>query len=101
MIVVQILQGLVFIGSLVCFILVVIKMFQNNQTGLGIACLLLCWCVGPLIAFVYGWIKSSEWNIKNIMLIWSGLFAAAILLAAVSAAMGGFSSQAFQPQLHH
>jgi hypothetical protein len=61
------------LGSLVCYVLVLIKMFQNGQTGLGIACivLLLCCGLGGLIAFVYGWIKAGEWGITNIMMIWT------------------------------
>ncbi len=59
--------------SLVCYIMVIVKMFQHGQTGLAIACiLLLCVCgIGALIAFVYGWMKSGEWNIKNVMIAWT------------------------------
>lgn len=69
------------IGSLVCFIMVIVKMFQNGQTGLGVACLILILCgIGPLIAFVFGWIKSGEWNIKNLMLAWTACIVVGILL---------------------
>jgi len=69
------------IGSLVCFILVVIQMFKNEQTGLGIACIILAVCtgIGTLIAFVYGWIKAAEWDLKKIMLAWTGLFVAQLV----------------------
>ena len=68
------LAGIAGIVSLVCFILVVIQMFQHNQTGLGIACIVLAICtgIGGLIAFIYGWVKSTEWGLKNVMLVWSG-----------------------------
>jgi hypothetical protein len=48
-------------------------MFQAGQTGLGIAVIVLTFCtgIGPLIAFIYGWVKSGEWGIKNVMLIWT------------------------------
>ena len=60
------------LASFVCFILVVVKMFQNDQTGLGIVTLITSLCgIGTLIAFIYGWIKSSEWNIKTLMLVWT------------------------------
>lgn len=62
------------IGGLVCFILVVIQMFKNEQTGLGIACIILAG-IGYLIAFVYGWIKAAEWDLKKVMMAWTGLFA--------------------------
>jgi hypothetical protein len=61
------------LASLVCFILVVIKMFQRGQTGLGIASIVLVFCIGigGLIAFIFGWMRAREWNINNIMLIWT------------------------------
>jgi hypothetical protein len=40
------LQVLVGLASLVCFILVLIKMFQNGQTTLGVVCIVLVLCVG-------------------------------------------------------
>jgi len=70
------------VGSLVCFIMVLIKMFQNNQTGLGIACIVLVFVcgIGALIAFIYGWMKSAEWDIKNVMLAWTGCIVVGILV---------------------
>jgi hypothetical protein len=58
---------------LVCHILVIIKMFQRGQTGLGIACILLtlCFGIGGLITLIYGWVKASEWNIKNLMVVYT------------------------------
>lgn len=55
---------------LVCHILVIVQMFQHGQTGLGIACIILTLCcgLGGLITFIYGWVKATPWNIKNIML---------------------------------
>jgi len=67
----QILYGIGFLGSLVCFILVVLQMFKREKTGLAIACIVLICCIGGLIAFIYGWIKNKEWNITNIMIIWT------------------------------
>jgi hypothetical protein len=70
----QALSGIAGLGSLVCFILVLIQMFQRGQTGLGIACIVLLFCcgIGGLIAFIYGWVKHREWGITNLMMIWSG-----------------------------
>ena len=45
---VQGLLAILGIGSLVCFILVLIKMFQQGQTGLGIACIVLAFCTGSV-----------------------------------------------------
>ena len=70
------------LASLVCLILVIMKMFQHNQTGIGVACLvglLLCG-LGGLIAFIYGWVKAGEWHINNLMLTWTAAVVAEIIL---------------------
>src|SRR5438093_595670 len=69
----QILQYAAGIGALVCFILVLVQMFQHNKTGLGIACIVLVFCcaIGGLIAFIYGWVKHREWRLTNVMIIWT------------------------------
>src|SRR5438477_12228825 len=75
--------GLLFIASivsLVCFVMVLVQMFQRGQSGLGIATILLLFCgVGGILAFVYGWVKSTEWNLKNVMLLWTGTFVIAAI----------------------
>lgn len=73
--------------------MVIVKMFQNGQTGLGIACIVLVLCagIGALIAFVYGWIKSGEWDIKNIMLAWTGAIVLNILLTILGYASGAIA----------
>jgi hypothetical protein len=78
------------IASLVCFILVVVKMFQKGETGIGIACIVgifLCG-IGGIVAFVYGWIKSGEWQLQKIMLVWTACIVVNILLQIVGVAMG-------------
>ena len=87
---VQIILG---IASLVCFIMVVVKMFQNDATGVGIASLVLILCgIGGLIAFIYGWMKASAWNSQSLMLIWTGCIlgsiVASLLVFMFSAAAG-------------
>lgn len=54
------------LGSLVCWILVLIKMFQNDKPLIGI---LGIFC--GLWAFVWGWMKSSTLGLKKIMMLWS------------------------------
>ena len=58
---------------LVCHILVIVKMFQHGQTGLGIACIVLTLCcgIGVLFTLIYGWMKVTPWNIKNLMIVYS------------------------------
>ena len=58
---------------LVLLILIIIKMFQNNNSTLGIVTIIttLCCGVGQFVALVVGWIKSGEWNIKPLMMIYT------------------------------
>lgn len=72
--------GLVSIASLVCFIMVLIKMFQNGQTVLGIVCIIFC-LIGILVAFIMGWVNVAKWNIKNVMLVWTGCIVVNIVLS--------------------
>jgi hypothetical protein len=77
--VLQILAILVGLGSLVCWIFVLIKIFQDGNVGLGIVGI-IC----PLFAFIYGWMKANEYGIQKVMLIWTVLIVAGI---AVNVAM--------------
>jgi hypothetical protein len=69
------------LALIVCWIIVVIKMFQTAgavQGILGIIC--------SLWAFIWGWMNSDKVG-KNIMLIWT----AALVLLMIVGATGGFS----------
>jgi len=69
-----ILSGIGLVGSLVCFILIVVQMFQRGEPTMGIVCLVLTFCclgIGTLVAFIYGWIKHREWKLTNIMYVWT------------------------------
>ncbi|MBC8506223.1 MAG: hypothetical protein H8D34_15280 [Chloroflexi bacterium] len=62
------------IGALICFVLVLIKLF--NEKGalhgiLGILC--------GLYPFIWGWMNVGRLNIRNIMLLWT----ACAILAAI------------------
>jgi hypothetical protein len=77
------------IGSLVCFVLVVIKMFQHGDSNLGIISLVLILCgIGALVAYVIGWMKAGAYGIQNVMLIWTGCFIGAILFNILAAVFG-------------
>ncbi len=70
------------IGCLICFILVVIEMFKRDQQALGIICVvgvIVCG-IGPLIAFIYGWVKAKEWNITKLMTIYTACVIGSIVL---------------------
>lgn len=71
----QILAQLVGLGSLVCFIMVVIKLFQQKGVLhgiLGIIC--------GLYTFIWGWMNAASLNIKKVMLIWTVLLVVGIIL---------------------
>jgi len=80
---VQILSMLCGLGSLVCLILVVVKMYQNE----GILKAILGFICG-IYAFIWGWINAGRLGLKNLMLAWTVL----ILISIVVGAMGGFSA---------
>lgn len=66
------------LGSLACWIMVLIKMFKAEKpliAILGILC--------PLWAFIWGWMNSSKLGLKNIMLGWT----AAIILSVIGNAL--------------
>jgi len=104
-IVLWIIFALLLVVSFVCFVMVVVKMFQHDQTGLGIACIVLGLCtgLGGIIAFVVGWMNATQWAIKGVMTTWTGVILIEILLgcgiAGLGAAAGGLgtsSSTMFQ-----
>lgn len=78
-----ILSLLVALGSLICFIIVLIKLFQNEGALKGILGL-IC----GLYTFIWGWINADKYGIKNIMLIWTLLILISLVL---NFAFGGFS----------
>ncbi|MEA2604808.1 MAG: hypothetical protein QOF89_5800 [Acidobacteriota bacterium] len=54
------------IVSLICWIMVLIKMFPAEGPLKGILAI-IC----GLYAFIWGWINASRFNLRNIMLIWT------------------------------
>lgn len=67
------------IVSLVCWIMIEIKIFREN-IGLGILGI-IC----GIFAFIYGWVKVKEYDCKNIMLAWT----AAMIVSIVANMLGG------------
>ena len=78
-----ILALLALIGSVICWILVLIKIFQNDGALKGVLGL-IC----SLFAFIWGWMNAGRLGIKNIMLAWTVLL---ILYAILAVMSGGFS----------
>lgn len=70
----SVLANIALLGSIVCWILVLVKIFQKGQIGLGIVSI-IC----GIVAFIYGWMKATEWKIQNVMLIWTACIVAGIV----------------------
>ena len=58
--------------GLFCFVRVLLTMRENGEGVLATFCLvtLLLMGVGSVIAFVYGVLKSREWEIAPTMMLW-------------------------------
>ena len=72
-----ILSGLAGLGSLVCFIIVLVHFFQSDQVVFGIVCIVLFFVcgIGILVAYVKGWMD----GVGNVMLIWTACIAVGLL----------------------
>jgi hypothetical protein len=83
-----IIVGLATLVSFICFVLVLIQMFQRGTTGMAIACIVLSLCcgLGGLVAFIYGWAKARDWNIGNLMTAWTVAFAIDVVAGSVNPA---------------
>lgn len=86
------------IGSLICFVMVLIKMFPAEgalKGVLGIIC--------SLYAFIWGWINASRFNLKNVMMAWTACIVLAIIGGAINGASAGAALEGFNssylPQL--
>jgi hypothetical protein len=75
--------------SLVCLIVVLVKMFQHGHIGLAIGCIVLLFClgIGYLVALVYGWNKADAWNIRNLMMAWTVAFVLMVLMGGIGYAL--------------
>lgn len=68
------------VGCVICWIIVLIKIFQNDGALKGILGL-IC----SLFAFIWGWMNANRLGVKQIMMIWTVL----LILYAILAVMGG------------
>ena len=75
-----ILQAIGSIGSLICLIMVAIKMFPAEGTLKGILGI-IC----GLYAFIWGWMNAGRFNLQNVMYGWTG----AIVVLIVGYLMAG------------
>ena len=71
------------IVSFICFIIVLIKQFQQGSVVHGIIGIITC----GIWTFIWGWMNAGRLNIKNIMMIWTLLIVVSIILNVLG---GGF-----------
>jgi hypothetical protein len=67
------------IVSLICWILVLIKMFPAEGALKGILAI-IC----GLYAFIWGWMNAAKFNLRNIMIAWT----IAIIVQVITSFMG-------------
>ncbi|HYY57725.1 MAG TPA: hypothetical protein VE842_10365 [Pyrinomonadaceae bacterium] len=78
-----ILALLCLLGSIVCWIIVLIKMFQN-----GGALMAILGFICSLWAFIWGWMNSGRLGFRNIMYIWTALLVLYFILIMAAGGMG-------------
>jgi len=64
-----------YLVNIVCWIIVLVKIFQSGNVGLGILGI-IC----GIFTFIYGWVKVDEYGIRQVMLVWSVVIIASIIL---------------------
>lgn len=74
---------LLLLGSIICWIMVLIRMFKSAGALHGIIGI-LC----SLYAFIWGWMNAGKEGLRNLMMAWTAILILYIILAAV---FGGFS----------
>ena len=78
----QLLAMVLGLGNLIIFIIVLIKLFQNEGALKGILGL-IC----SLYTFIWGWMNASRFNIRNLMLIWTLLIVLGIICNVLAGGM--------------
>jgi hypothetical protein len=91
--------GLSTLVSVVCFVVLIVQMFQRGAVGLGVACIVLSLCcgLGGVVAFVYGWAKARDWNLVNLMTVWTVAFAIDLAAGIANPAPLRFVQSMFRP----
>lgn len=82
---------LVGLASFICFIMVLIKQFQNAGIVHGIIGIITC----TIWTLIWGWMNATKLNIRNLMLAWTILLLLYIVLSfafGVSMVPGGYGT---------
>jgi hypothetical protein len=81
-----ILSYIAMLGSLVCWVMVLIKMFPAEGPLKGILAV-IC----GLYAFIWGWMNAGRFGLRNVMLAWTACFVVS-LVVGMAGGMSAFSS---------
>ena len=73
-----VLSGLVGLANLVMFIMVLVKLFQEEGVGKGILGI-IC----SIYTFIWGWMKHKELDLTKIMTAWSILLVIGMILSGI------------------
>jgi hypothetical protein len=82
----QIIAMLLSLLSFICFIMVLIKQFQNAGVVHGIIGIVTC----GIWTFIWGWMNAGKLGIKNIMMIWTLLIIVCIFINFMFGTMYSF-----------
>lgn len=63
------------IGSIICWVMVLIKLFQNEGPLWGILGIICA-----LYALIWGWMNADKYNLRKIVMIWTALAVVGIVL---------------------
>jgi hypothetical protein len=80
---------IVFLGYFICFIIVLIKQFQDAGAVHGIIGIITC----SIWTFIWGWMNATRLNIKKLMMIMTILFIIYIIMYIAGA--GAMMSQLY------
>lgn len=85
----QIISMLIGVLALICWILVLIKQFQNAGVVHGVIGIITC----SIWTFIWGWINARKLNLTNIMLVWTVLCVLDIIMNLMFGTMYTFMPQ--------
>ena len=68
-------SAVVGLGSLVCWVFVLTKLFPAEGTGKGILGIICA-----LYAFIWGWQNKDQHDLQNVMVIWTILVIVSVVL---------------------
>lgn len=77
-----ILSIIISLGSLACWIMEIVAAFQKGKGPLmGILSIVPCLGLG---GFIIGWIHAGKWGISKLMIIWTILIIASIIVGVMN-----------------